>query len=111
VPRRASASSAYQFASGTAVPQEVTNATSAGPWAHWAWTYPSRRANTLNGCAVARALLAYDRYLGGPLQADTSSYYVTANASADATWAARCLSIVGLSPAHSHAGIPAQPCT
>jgi hypothetical protein len=64
---------------------------------HWAWTYPARRANTLNGCAVARALLAYDLYLGGPLQADNSSLYATANMSADATWVAvfMCALVLG----------------
>jgi hypothetical protein len=82
---RASPTSAYQFVNGTAVAQEVANATSAGPWAHWGWTYPTRRSNTLNGCAVARALLAYDMYLGGPHRTTNSSYYVGANMSADAT--------------------------
>jgi hypothetical protein len=83
------------------VPQEVTAATSAGPWAHWAWTYLSRRSNTLNNCAVARALLAYDLYLGGPLQADNSSYYATPNISADATWASP-----GVLPPCAAAGAP-----
>ena len=84
-PRRTSPTSAYQFVNGTAVAQEVASATSAGPWSHWAWTYPTRRSNTLNGCAVARAPLAYDLYLGSPQQVANSSLYATANMSADAT--------------------------
>jgi hypothetical protein len=67
------------------VPQDVTNETSAAAegYAHWAWSYPARRANVLHSCALARAALAYDLFLGTPEQAGDPAAYVTGNRSAD----------------------------
>lgn len=85
LPHRPGPSSPYAYLDASQVPQDVANETSAATegYAHWAWSYPARRANVLHSCALARAALAYDLFLGTPEQAGEPAAYVTGNRSAD----------------------------
>jgi hypothetical protein len=71
MPDPGSSAGNFMFADNGTVPQNY----STSPYAHWGWTYNTKRAAGGYSCVVARSSQTYDYFIGDASQLALKAFY------------------------------------
>jgi hypothetical protein len=71
MPDPGSSAGNFMFADNGTVPQNY----STSPYAHWGWTYNTKRAGGGYSCVVARSSQTYDYFIGDASQLALKAFY------------------------------------